>query len=142
MSTNTEKKPVVVAKRACPVCAKTFDGEILIAKNLQTDLSKMNGQVIGYLDKPCDQCQEWMKQGVIFVGTDPDKTEDKNNPWRTGDFSVIKDTSRVFDVINEPQRSAILEKRVCFIDYRTGYKLGVFRHPEEMQEPTNPDAED
>lgn len=140
MSENKEKKPVVITKRACRVCGKLYDGDILIARNMKTDLSEMDGQVVGWLDEPCDQCKEWMKQGVIFVGIDPDKTEDKNNPWRTGDFSVIRDSSKVFGVINEPHRSIILEKRVCFIDYRTGYQLGVFRHP-EMQEPTNPDAE-
>lgn len=140
MSENKEKKPVAIVKRACRICGKIYDGEILLARNVYTDLSNMDGAVVGWLKEPCDQCKNWMQQGVIFIGVDVEKTTDETNPYRSGDFSVIRDSSQVFSVINEPERSEIIRKRSCFIDYRLGYQLGVFRHPESV-EPTNPDAD-
>lgn len=122
-----EKKSVAMVKRACPVCGKVYDGEILISKNTAQDLSEIDKQVVGFLDEPCDKCKEYMQLGVIFVGVDVEKTDDMKNPYRSGDFSVIKESSKVFEVINESQRSRILKSRVCFIDSRIGYQLGVFQ---------------
>ena len=140
MSENKEKKPVVIVKRACRICGKIYDREILLARNIYTDLSDMDGAVVGWLEEPCDQCKKWMQEGVIFIGIDPEKTTDETNPYRTGDFSVIRDSSNVFSIMTQTLRDNVLEKRCCFVDYRLGYKLGVFRHP-EFVEPTNPDAD-
>lgn len=140
MSENKEKKPIVTTKHLCYVCCREMAGDILIARDMRVDLSGLQDAVVGFSEEPCDRCKKLMEQGIIFVGIDPEKTDDPNDPYRSGDFSVIKETSKLFEVINEPERTQLLQKRVCFIDYRLGYQLGVFRHTEFM-EPTNPDAD-
>lgn len=80
------------------------------------------------MDKePCSQCKELMEQGVILISVDEDKTEDMNNPWRTGGWCVVKEDfiKRVFQPKELVQR--VLEQRCAFMPDDAWDMLGLPR---------------
>ena len=87
-----------LVKRLCPVCLKQEDSEILMntvltEKNAE-EVKKLHGKVVGFSDKCCDECKEKLppEKGSWFIVVDSEKTEDLNNPYRTGSiFGVSKD---------------------------------------------------
>lgn len=78
----------------------------------------------GVFDKrPCPKCEEWMKQGIIFISTRDGESGD--NPYRTGGFAVIKDDA-IAGIITSPElRDSILKHRVAFIEDATWNTLGL-----------------
>lgn len=78
-----------------------------------------------YDKEPCDKCKEYMKQGIILIGIRDGET-DTNNPYRTGEFIVIK-KEVIPKIMNSPELiKAILKSRICFVEQsvleRTGIK--------------------
>jgi hypothetical protein len=75
---------------------------------------------------PCEQCQEYMEQGVILMGVDPDKSADEENPHRTGHFVVVKDDAieRVFD---DEMAQAAIQRRAAFIGVDVLQALGAIQ---------------
>lgn len=68
------------------------------------------------IDKdPCDKCKGYMEQGVILISVDEAKTDDPDNPYRTGNWCVIKDEAIRRMVQPEELAEHILEKRVAFV---------------------------
>jgi hypothetical protein len=65
--------------------------------------------------EPCDKCKGFMKQGVIFIGIDEDRTEDQENPYRTGEFLVMADHWVQENVLPQELRDDILQRRMCFV---------------------------
>ena len=59
--------------------------------------------------EPCEQCQEYMKQGIILIGSHDPKGEN-----RTGHFMVMKDEAAL-SLLDEGFHASILKGRVCFI---------------------------
>lgn len=94
MTETKNKLGVALVKRACRLCASVYDGDIvmntILSERRAAEVEKLHGQVVGYLDKPCDKCQELMKQGFLVIEVDEDKTDDVSNPYRTGRQYVIK----------------------------------------------------
>lgn len=121
---NENKIGVALVKEICPVCAKKHDGPIVLNTRLTEQDAKnvesMHGKVIGMAEKPCKECSEFMEMGVIFIGVDVEKTEDKSNPYRSGHFSVL---SEEFMKRNKMD----MNKRVYFMDYKEGIDLGIFK---------------
>lgn len=76
--------------------------------------------------KPCSRCREVMDLGVILISVDEEKTEDPDNPWRTGGWIVVTDAfiKRVF--LQEFTEVA-LEKRAAFISDHLWDQLGLPR---------------
>lgn len=65
--------------------------------------------------EPCDECKGHMEQGVILISVDESKSEDLQNPWRTGGWCVVTEAfiKRVF---NPPELvKTVLEQRLAFM---------------------------
>jgi len=127
-----EPSGVALSKEACPICGKIMDGAILLAtlrtKTNMQRVDDMHGKVIGIAPKPCEECQELMKMGVIVVMYDESKTDTTEkpfNPYRTGDFGVLRAEAveRIFEGWAGLQQT--LKQRVLFIDLETAEKTGI-----------------
>lgn len=66
--------------------------------------------------EPCDKCKGYMEQGVILISV-KDGT-DKDNPYRTGKFCVIK-----IEAAKRILPDAYTTSRVCFIEDTAWEKL-------------------
>jgi hypothetical protein len=117
-----------IAVSHCPLCGKKQDEGILLPGAKCKEKAPMYTEVPG---KPCDNCKEMMKQGVVIVsvrdGTDHD------NPYRTG---------RIFCVREEAVKKMLGEipaKRACFIEDSALDKMGfpplkkLQQHPKEEE---------
>ena len=95
-----KKEHIALVKRACRICSNTEDAEILIAKKYYKgepvkDLKSYHGQVIGFIESGmCKECKEKYKDKIVFIEIDESKSEDKNNPYRTGQVIEIKIDSK------------------------------------------------
>lgn len=71
-----------------------------------------------YDKEPCDDCKNYMSQGIILISVKDGESGD--NPYRTGGWVVIKEQAalKVFD-------KEVLEKRVCFVEDTAWEKLGL-----------------
>lgn len=126
---------VALAKEVCPVCAKEFDGPIIMNTYLTEEAAKkvkdLHQKPIGYMKEPCKECQEYMKQGVIVIGIDPEKTESMSNPYRSGAFAVVKpdlfERQLGTDAELDSTLHKIIEKRVTYMDHRTMIDLGMIK---------------
>lgn len=113
---------VALVKRACPICAHVEDAEIVLNRVLTSfrakEVEALHGQVIGYTEKPCKECQKLMEQGFLLIQVDESKTDDHSNPWRTGKQCVIKRevAERIFINVD-------LSKRVAFMPINAWEKL-------------------
>lgn len=56
---------------------------------LDRRLKKTLPRLCVYDYEPCDDCQKWMKQGIILVSVK--NGTDRKNPHRTGRFVVVTD---------------------------------------------------
>lgn len=101
----------------CFICGKE-KGEIVLLGNSIKEEAPMKM----CLDKePCNQCKEYMKQGIILVGV-KDNT-DQANPYRTGQFYVVTEDF-INKIMEDPMRADILTKRICFVEETILDKLG------------------
>jgi hypothetical protein len=130
---NNSNFEVALAKEVCQVCAKQFDGPIIMNERLTEQDAKqvreLHGKAIGYMKEPCEECQGFMEQGVVVIGIDPKNSDDMSNPYRTGDFVVVKDAffEKQFGINDDLDRTlnVILDKRVTFMDSETMIKFGL-----------------
>jgi hypothetical protein len=103
----------------CFLCGEST-GEIAL-------LGRRSQKITGYKDankappmamskEPCDKCKSRMQQGVILVGVCEEKTKDRENPYRTGHYVVVKD--HVIEDLFQPETlvEEILSKRVAFVE--------------------------
>lgn len=118
-----EKSHVALVYRACPICGKPDEKQSEVALDMHLrDISHLHKKVVGY-GEPCDQCKEYMTQGVVLIFVDKEKTgEDLSDPWRTGQIAVMKEEAvrRIFG-----DDSEALKRRACFIDWREAQALGI-----------------
>lgn len=82
------------------------------------DLAPLNGAVVS--QRPYQECEGFMKQGLIVISTRDGETGD--NPYRTGGFWVLKDEAieRIFGKAAEP----VLKRRCCFMENSMAKQLG------------------
>lgn len=78
----------------------------------------------------CDQCQEWMEQGIIMIGVE--KGEDnKPNPKRSGHIAVVREEAIAEIVQPKELADDIIKRRVCFIPMDAWEHLGLPMEAEE-----------
>jgi len=124
----TDKLGVALVKYICPICGKEADSAIIVNKRLskpQADkVNELNGKAIGFSEKPCKECQEWIDKGAFFIiGIDSDKTNDESNPYRTGHLVGIKKESEFYkDLDNKYKTHDFL-----FMDYRIMEQIGLIK---------------
>jgi hypothetical protein len=88
----------------CYFCGEPKN-EVILAGRLPGDAEAPHNAV---WDKhPCDKCEAHMKQGIILISVQAGS--DRDNPYRTGGWVVIKETAyaRIFGP--PPQRVAFVE---------------------------------
>lgn len=116
-------KGIALVKRACRLCGATFDAEIALSmmpnnKKINDEVAAMHQQVVGYMEEPCSNCTEHMKQGILCIGYDESKTTDFSNPYRTGTNAVLSPAYFERNCKNETLKQDILKKRMTFMDGR------------------------
>lgn len=71
---------------------------------------------------PCLKCEQFMRQGIICIGIDPERTTDPSNPYRDGNWCVI--TLHAMRKLLKPEMQALVARTRCaFIDTPTWLKL-------------------
>jgi len=73
--------------------------------------------------EPCNECKEYMRRGIICISV-KDGEEGKHNPYRTGGWVVIKDSTLEKIVKEEAIIMQIKAQRVTFIEDTIWDKLG------------------
>lgn len=71
---------------------------------------------------PCEKCEEYMKQGIIFISV---RDGSMDASYRTGRFAVVKEeaVNRLF--IDGPLKQEVLKKRAVFIEDCNWSTLGL-----------------
>jgi hypothetical protein len=121
----SEKHGVNPSVEQCFVCLK--DVGVVLFGRLEGDAEAPRKVCLGPSSEPCDECKKLMKQGVILISVDEAKTEDMQNPWRTGGWCVVKDDfiKRVF---NPPELvEHVLARRMAFMPDDAWDALGLPR---------------
>lgn len=136
-----------VALTKCYFCGES--NEILLqCKNIlfkDRRIEQMNGKV--YSMNPCNKCQDLMKQGVILITIDEEKSgpswnvppndpeERKHwmpNPWRTGGWFVVKDKAIKRLIKSGPLADWAIGHRWMFISHHAAECMGLFAESERM----------
>lgn len=110
---------VALVKEACPICCKLIDGPILLGnqfnKKRAKEINNLTGQCIGYSEKPCPECQKLIDDNMfLIIAIDSEKSDDMNNPYRTGQIVGINKDSDFVKSIPEPIR----KNNYCFMNYK------------------------
>lgn len=114
---------IALVKEACPLCGAKQDGPIVINRRLTPGeaekVNLMHGQTIGYMEKPCSDCQEIMNQAFLLIGIVEAKTDDPKNPYRSGNK---------WGVTHEYAETLLgkdgIKKGVAFISVEAAHELG------------------
>jgi len=138
----TEKSHVALTR--CFYCGEPY--KILLATHYNQkgepirDLKPADGKVVDM--DPCQECQGWMKQGIVLIGIEEakcapgwnkPKPDEKNwmpDPWRSGAFSVLREEAFVRIFPPEFHKFA-LEHRWMFIEHEAMVRLGFVEEEEE-----------
>lgn len=112
-------KPIRVSPKhgVNPTIPKCFfcgddKNEIILCGMLVDDKEAPRGMVFDKI--PCDQCAEYMRQGIMLISVQ-DGEEGKENPYRTGKINVVRDDAIRRIVSPESLANQIIEKRCAFI---------------------------
>ena len=120
-----DKLGVALAKEACPLCGASIDGPIFINTKLTVgaanQVKALHGKVIGIAKEPCEKCKEAMTKGFLLVGAVQAKTDNWNNPYRSGNQWIITHEAAARLIPDEEAR----KKGACFIDVLDAEKLGL-----------------
>lgn len=90
MGKEESKVGVALVKRACPICVKEEDAEIimnsLLTEKLANDVESMHGRVVGFMEEPCEECKEKYEGRVALIEIVDGQSEEEcgDNPIRTG----------------------------------------------------------
>lgn len=102
----------------CYLCNKPK--EILLDRRLKNSLP----QSAVYNKEPCDECKKYMEMGIIFIGV-KDGEQDKNNPYRTGEWCVLKDDAVKNMPMEKELKTSILKMRVAFVEQEVLKRFGI-----------------
>jgi len=80
---------------------------------------------------PCDECKDLMTNGIILISVDEKLSTDKQNPYRTGGWVVVKELyiKRIITTTNKEILENILNTRIAFIPDEVWDALGLPRVP-------------
>lgn len=119
----SEKHGVNPTIPVCFYCGKDKN-EVILAGKMKDDVEAPKKAVWDRV--PCDECKKWMEQGIIIIIIDEDKTEDMDNPFRTGQFAVVSDEAFTKSFSGEAAELAA-KTRYCFIVIEAAEKAGLFK---------------
>lgn len=126
-----EKLEVAVTYELCPVCTKKMDGAIVmnsqLTKKAAAEVKELHGQVVGFADKMCPECQEAIGDGVYFIGIITEETTDFKNPFRSGNIVGVKREAVERMLEGYPQLDEILTKQATYIDVREMQAIGLIQ---------------
>jgi len=122
---------VGVALTKCYYCG---EGDRIVMNRLLTEhlakkVKSMHGCVLDM--EPCPKCTELMKQGVIIITIDPEKSgegwehEKWPNPHRSGGWFVLRDAA-VKRIFPAPHADEALKRRWIFMEHALAEKIGLF----------------
>jgi hypothetical protein len=117
----SEKHGVNPSLLVCPVCGK--DSGVALLGHMPGDAEAPHKM----LDHtPCDECQDYMSQGVILISVDESKTTDPKSPYRSGGWVVVREeaATRMF---KSPMLEDVLRMRVAYITDDAWDQLGLPR---------------
>jgi hypothetical protein len=123
---------VSLCKEICLICGKEIDGpivmnSILTQKHAQ-QVKELHGKVVGFAEKPCEECQSNLEQAFLFIGFDEEKSNLENLPqgfYRTGHIvGVKKEIPLVQEFVKQHQPKA-LEKGYIFMPHIIMEKFGL-----------------
>lgn len=117
-----ESKGIILAGSSCNRLAQSagYDSyERMGSRGMCTDM------------EPCDKCQDYMKQGIIVIGVDPEKTTDQKNPIRTGHFSVIREEA-MMQILPPEVGERVKQARVLFMPGQEMVEMGMCPKAEEV----------
>jgi len=77
--------------------------------------------------EPCEECAGHMEAGIILVSVDKHKTDDIENPYRSGGWVVVKDEAVQRWGIDSGDEAAILARRFAFVPDETWDMIGLPR---------------
>jgi len=119
----SEKHGVNPAIPRCYFCLEPKN-EVVLAGRMKGDVEAPRDAVWDM--EPCDQCVEYMEQGVILISVNESQTTDPRNPYRTGGWVVIKDAA-IERMLEEVAARGILESRFAFVPDQVWDALGLPR---------------
>ena len=80
------------------------------------------------LDKePCDECKKHMETGVILISVDASRSDDPQNPYRTGGWVVITEDAIRRIVKPKELSEDICRRRMAFVPDDAWDKIGLPR---------------
>lgn len=106
----------------CFFCGKDKN-EILLLGKLKDDAEAPHGQIVD--EVPCEQCADYMAQGVIFIEV-RDNELDRKNPYRMGGWAVVREEA-IPRMLDANSARDVLKSRVCFIEASAWEMLGIPR---------------
>jgi hypothetical protein len=120
-SNSRERFGVALVKYACPICGKVNEDATAVAVNRRLTkpcadkVRELNGQCVGFSEKPCKECQSYIDKGAFFIiGVDGEKSTDMRNPYRSGHLVGISKKSDFYASLPEEYK----RKPAVFMDYR------------------------
>ena len=115
---------VALVKELCPICLKSSDGPIImntrLSKKRAQEVEEMHGKTVGFTKEPCDECKELKSKGFVLIGVVEKKTEDRTNPYRSGNLWAISESAAAKLFNDNPPKSG-----VAFIDVNVAHEIGL-----------------
>lgn len=120
---------IALVKEACPLWGQFEDGPIVMNTKLGPRRAKeveiLHGKTIGYMKRPCKECQGMMSQGILLIGVVQAKSPDHSNPYRSGNKWVVTKEYLEKILVSQPKMlQKILNKGACFFPVEVAIKLG------------------
>lgn len=99
----------------CPICGKAMG--VALFGRLEGDKEAPHDVAD---PEPCDECQEHMRLGVLFV--------ERSGNMITGSRWVLKEEAaeRILGVVDEEMRRDVMRRRVCHIEPDAARALGFY----------------
>jgi hypothetical protein len=117
----SERHGVNPAVEQCFVCLK--DKGLVLFGRMKNDQKAPTKVCMD--QEPCEECKDFMKQGIILISVDEKKSADPQNPWRTGGWVVVKEEF-IRRVINSPDLvEDVCRRRMCFLPDEAWRMLGL-----------------
>lgn len=118
---------VALVHELCKICGGKVNEQIVMNQKLTeknaAEIKSMHNKAIGYSEEPCEECKELMTKGYILIEYDEALTEDKSNPYRTGNIWVI-----TFDAAKRMNMDKdTFENGYALIDKEITEKLGLHK---------------
>jgi hypothetical protein len=123
---------------AIPICffCNKPKNEILLPGLMKGDMEAPKNMV--WDKRPCEECEGHMKQGIILISVDEKLTTERDNPYRTGGWCVVRENFIERVVTPDELKTDILKRRVAFIPDDAWKMMGL----PPIGEPWTPEEEE